>query len=625
VSYFLLACSPDLDKVELIGEATIIHEVGIEFVDPGVNSYAQDNFIIEVGGFVNSELIGEYNVFYNLYLDDIKTFSLERTVIVVDKEAPRIELLGSTSINIDFGSWFDEPGVRLSDNYNQSDELLLEIIGEVNVFKSGDYHIVYKVSDTSGNTTTIMRTVTVADLDINGLINKTNTFMTLDMENSYQIYFDNNLKAIYVGVGLYGFVYPNTTLPDLAGMYYDDAIDQLIQYELTNSRISSEPVIYISSNTLSIIEFNKLFNSNYKDKVLYYNDTLLNPNVIEGQLKRTERSLGIQNVIDDIINFSNTRHDIDKLHSFDNSQLLNLYDNDNITAIKTDTEPPIVRFIGVESVTYVYQNTEYVEFGVIATDNTTIKPEIIIEEFLDTSKVGGEHFIKYTAFDKAGNKAVARRSIYVMDQETNPVFVNNGFQELESYTKVFGFEFGKEYSFFHYFPRFTVTEEAIPKMYLIFDGIDTSESHYCSIPDAPNDPYGVNCGFIYVMDDYNRITDRTQKVVYISGEGISLYDQFDYIAGDKVNFDIIPERNIDDEATSNWYNPGTFIIKLRGEYINDYTVRYHFSTNWFTDLRYYLKDDENSFKMMIPGYGPRRNRSASVSFDFYDYFIRDVK
>jgi hypothetical protein len=29
--------------------------------------------------------------------------------------------------------------------------------------------------------------------------------------------------------------------------------------------------------------------------------------------------------------------------------------------------------------------------------------------------------------------------------------------------------------------------------------------------------------------------------------------------------------------------------------------------------------------MMIPGYGPRRNRSASVSFDFYDYFIRDVK
>jgi beta-glucanase (GH16 family) len=96
-----------------------------------------------------------------------------------DQVAPVITLTGSTSITIEQGTDFSEPGWSASDNVD--DALTVTTEGTVNSDLVGVYTLTYSTSDSAGNTTSVTRTVTVVDttppvISLNGAAEITHSF-----------------------------------------------------------------------------------------------------------------------------------------------------------------------------------------------------------------------------------------------------------------------------------------------------------------------------------------------------------------------------------------------------------------------------------------------------------------
>ena len=74
---------------------------------------------------------------------------LYRTVVIRDTTPPVISLIGDAEITIQAGTPFEDPGVSVSDNYDNDLDAVVEISGEVDETTLGDYVITYSVNDTS--------------------------------------------------------------------------------------------------------------------------------------------------------------------------------------------------------------------------------------------------------------------------------------------------------------------------------------------------------------------------------------------------------------------------------------------------------------------------------------------
>jgi len=166
-------------KFELRGNKTYILNYGDEYKEEGfvatVNGKDYSKKVKVNDSKLDLSKVGEYTITYELklYFDQIK--KLTRTVKVVDKEAPIIQLTNGNSIRLDYGVAYVEPGYVVSDNYDNTESLTVNIIydKEINPTVSGDYIITYEVTDTNGNTTKIVRTVTISSYEkikvINGI------------------------------------------------------------------------------------------------------------------------------------------------------------------------------------------------------------------------------------------------------------------------------------------------------------------------------------------------------------------------------------------------------------------------------------------------------------------------
>ncbi len=134
---------------------TLYVEVNTAFVDPGVS--AVDNywtaFSYSVNGTVNTALLGNYVVSYTA-TDGSGNTSLvsDRVVIVQDKTAPMISLVGIDVVNIPRWGAYTDAGYTLSDNYSDSANITVETLGDyVSSSLEGLFWIQYKATDEEGN------------------------------------------------------------------------------------------------------------------------------------------------------------------------------------------------------------------------------------------------------------------------------------------------------------------------------------------------------------------------------------------------------------------------------------------------------------------------------------------
>ena len=144
--------------------ASIVWEVNTTYVDPGgveANDNYDTSFNITKSEFVNTSVLGEGTVYFDLTDSSGNNADrLIRTVDVVDTTPPTISLSGSETETIVRGTSFNDAGVSLSDNYDNSALISVietirnsnnEIVSSLNTNVIDTYTITYSAIDSSGN------------------------------------------------------------------------------------------------------------------------------------------------------------------------------------------------------------------------------------------------------------------------------------------------------------------------------------------------------------------------------------------------------------------------------------------------------------------------------------------
>lgn len=157
--------------VTLHGEQQVTVEYGDAFHDPGASaSYSGTIFQQEpldvpvtVEGAVDLTKVGEYELLYIAEYEGI-TASQVRIVRVVDTVQPEITLAGDAVVTLPVGAEYQESGCTAADNYSGDLTETLETSGTLDPATPGSYILTYTVTDESGNTAQVQRTVVYVDV-----------------------------------------------------------------------------------------------------------------------------------------------------------------------------------------------------------------------------------------------------------------------------------------------------------------------------------------------------------------------------------------------------------------------------------------------------------------------------
>lgn len=156
-------------RVQLHGESTLNQEYNEPYIDPGAD-YAlsgflprQDTVKMTVTGSVNTKKLGAYELTYLAEYDlDLFFFTLTcraadtRTVVVRDTKAPQIQLLTDPDYFTLPGGTYEEEGFVAGDNHDG------DLTGAVVRTQTRD-QVIYRVTDSSGNTAEVIRPIEYSD------------------------------------------------------------------------------------------------------------------------------------------------------------------------------------------------------------------------------------------------------------------------------------------------------------------------------------------------------------------------------------------------------------------------------------------------------------------------------
>jgi hypothetical protein len=151
----------------LNGNATIIHEAGQPFVDPGSSwiDTGDGNGTVQGLGDLNVSKLGEYELVYS-YIDQSSnpSDSIIRKVQVVDTIGAQLQLVGDQNVTTEAGFPYVDQGATWVDAVDGNGTV--SSIGSVNVQFQGIYLLTYSYTDQAGNVGQpfdLSRTVTVKD------------------------------------------------------------------------------------------------------------------------------------------------------------------------------------------------------------------------------------------------------------------------------------------------------------------------------------------------------------------------------------------------------------------------------------------------------------------------------
>lgn len=156
----LIGCekTPKIEMILGVGQDTV--EINTEWLDAGATLKVENkSYNAEVDEEVDTTTIGLYKIEYH-YKYKGKEYKMTRYVQVVDQTKPEIQLNpGIDTIKVG-EEWTD---ARATVTDNSLEELQIIITGEVDTNKIGTYEIVYKATDSSGNTSLVTRYVHVVE------------------------------------------------------------------------------------------------------------------------------------------------------------------------------------------------------------------------------------------------------------------------------------------------------------------------------------------------------------------------------------------------------------------------------------------------------------------------------
>lgn len=157
--------------VLLINGSSIVNlPVYTNYIDEGVTAKIFDYNLdkqVNITSNLDINKLGNYEITYDLFFHQRK-----RYVNIIDTTPPEIVLNGDNNVTIYQNEKYVDEGFLVIDNYdgNLSDKVI--VTSNVNNSKLGNYKIKYKISDSSGNTTEVVRGVQVVENPIEKYIKK---------------------------------------------------------------------------------------------------------------------------------------------------------------------------------------------------------------------------------------------------------------------------------------------------------------------------------------------------------------------------------------------------------------------------------------------------------------------
>ncbi|MBE5890161.1 MAG: DUF5011 domain-containing protein [Lachnospiraceae bacterium] len=146
------------------GEKVLI-QLGDEYKEPGFKAVDDtDGDVtanVKVDGTVDSSKYGTSYITYTVSDSNGNEASVTRMVVVQEFEAPTLTLKGDSSIYLNVGDSFEDPGYSAEDETDGDLTDDVKIGGEVDTSKAGVYMLKYTVQDHSENETTASRYVYV--------------------------------------------------------------------------------------------------------------------------------------------------------------------------------------------------------------------------------------------------------------------------------------------------------------------------------------------------------------------------------------------------------------------------------------------------------------------------------
>ena len=167
-------------KFELTKGEDITLKYGQKYKEPGykITKFGKDySKKVKITNKIKNKL-GTYEIIYEVKIAGIN-FKKIRKVKIVDKEKPKITLIGNQNITICPNKEYKEEGYKAIDNYDG------DITDKVKITTKNDT-IIYQVEDSSGNKSKISRKITKED--------KTNPTIILKGSKSQSIYVGSSWK-----------------------------------------------------------------------------------------------------------------------------------------------------------------------------------------------------------------------------------------------------------------------------------------------------------------------------------------------------------------------------------------------------------------------------------------------
>ena len=154
--------------ITLQGDNPMTIEIGSNYIELGaIASDPEDGDLtssISISGAVNTDVIGTYQIQYSVTDSEGNTTFLNRTVQVVDSTKPTIQLIGDSTVSVEVGGSFSDPGATASDTNDGDLTSSIVVSGTFDLNSTGTYALTYNVSDSAGNSAdSVTRTIIVED------------------------------------------------------------------------------------------------------------------------------------------------------------------------------------------------------------------------------------------------------------------------------------------------------------------------------------------------------------------------------------------------------------------------------------------------------------------------------
>ncbi|MBT1450639.1 DUF5011 domain-containing protein [Glaciecola sp. XM2] len=152
--------------ITLMGAQSMTLEYGDTFTDPGATATDLANGAIEVTATSpNLEQLGAQVIVYEATDANGNAATLSRELVIQDTTPPAITIVGAASITIELGETYFDDGATATDNFDDTIEVDVDLT-QINADQLGEYEVLYTAIDSSGNFTSVARTLIVEPVPV---------------------------------------------------------------------------------------------------------------------------------------------------------------------------------------------------------------------------------------------------------------------------------------------------------------------------------------------------------------------------------------------------------------------------------------------------------------------------